>query len=229
MDKELMKKVAGQEAVKYIKDGMTVGLGTGSTVKYLLDALGERVAKEGLRIIGVPTSNRSAKRARDLGIDVKSIDDVDHIDLTIDGADQIDENFQGIKGGGVAHLREKIVAINSDRNIWIVDATKMAKNLGSFPLPLEVTPYGSTHLFKRLDDMGYNPTFRTNAKGGHVLTHADNYIIDLNLGYIEHPHELETILNNMTGIVEHGLFLDVVDMVIVGYEDHSETFDAKRK
>ncbi len=102
-----MKKIAGQEAVKYIKDGMTVGLGTGSTVKYLLDALGARVVNENLRIIGVPTSNRSAKRARDLGIEVRSIDDVDHIDLTIDGADQIDENFQGIKGGGIAHLREK--------------------------------------------------------------------------------------------------------------------------
>lgn len=227
MDKELMKQVAGQEAVKYIKDGMTVGLGTGSTVKYLLDALGKRVAKEGLRIIGVPTSNRSAKRARDLGIDVKSIDDVDHIDLTIDGADQIDENFQGIKGGGVAHLREKIVAINSKKNIWIVDKTKMAKNLGSFPLPLEVTPYGSTHLFKRLDDMGYQPQFRTNAKGGHVLTHADNYIIDLKMHSIEHPHELEQILNNLTGIVEHGLFLDMVNTVIIGEENGSKTYHAR--
>ncbi|KRM69429.1 ribose-5-phosphate isomerase RpiA [Apilactobacillus ozensis] len=227
MDKESMKKIAGQEAVKYIKDGMTVGLGTGSTVKYLLDALGARVVNENLRIIGVPTSNRSAKRARDLGIEVRSIDDVDHIDLTIDGADQIDENFQGIKGGGIAHLREKIVAINSDKNLWIVDDTKMAKNLGSFPLPLEVTPYGSTHLLKRLDKMGFNPKFRTNAKGQHVLTHADNYIIDLNLGYIEHPHELEKVLNNMTGIVEHGLFLDIVDVVIAGTSEGPKTFKAR--
>ncbi len=103
----------------------------------------------------------------------------------------------------------------------------MAKNLGSFPLPLEVTPYGSTHLLKRLDKMGFNPKFRTNAKGQHVLTHADNYIIDLNLGYIEHPHELEKVLNNMTGIVEHGLFLDIVDVVIAGTSEGPKTFKAR--
>ncbi|MHA8110691.1 ribose-5-phosphate isomerase RpiA [Lactobacillaceae bacterium Melli_B4] len=226
MNQDDLKKNVGIEAVKYIQDGMTVGLGTGSTVKYLVEALGERVKNENLNIVGVPTSNRTAKRAKQLGIIVKNIDEVDHIDLTIDGADQIDADYQGIKGGGIAHLREKIVAINSKKNIWIVDESKLTKQLGSFPLPVEVIPYGSQQLFKRFKKRGYNPKFRMDGDR-FILTHSKNYIIDLGLGKIGDPHKLARNLKNMTGVVEHGLFLDLVNTIIVGHQDGIETINAR--
>ncbi|CAJ1226457.1 MULTISPECIES: ribose-5-phosphate isomerase RpiA [Levilactobacillus] len=227
MDQNALKALVGQEAVKYVEDGMILGIGTGSTVKYMIDALGERVAKEGLHIIGVATSDRSAKQAESLGITIKQLDEVDHLDLTIDGADEIDDNFQGIKGGGAAHLWEKIVAINSRKNMWIVDESKMVHHLGKFPLPLEVIPFGSTHVLEKLDKMGLHPTFRMQDDGSHVLTDSKNYIIDLHLGRIDHPHELANTLNGIVGVVEHGLFLDTVNTVIVGRQDGPEVLNAR--
>lgn len=221
-----LKQLVGQEAVKFIKDGMIVGLGTGSTVKFMVDALGKRVADEQLSIVGVPTSQRTKEQATRLGIPVKDLDEVDHIDLTIDGADQIDKNFQGIKGGGAAHLWEKIVAINSTKNIWIVDKSKMVDQLGSFPLPLEVIPYGSHQLFQRLANRGFNPVFRMK-DGHHVLTDSNNYIIDLHLHQIQDPQGLAFTLNQMTGIVEHGLFLNIVNTVIVGEENGPKVLPAR--
>ena len=132
-----------------VKDGMIVGLGTGSTAYYMIEELGRRVKEENLQIVGVPTSIASKKQAEGLGITVKTIDEVDHVDLTIDGADEIDENFGGIKGGGAALLFEKIVATYSKKIIWIVDESKMVKNLGAFPLPIEVIPYGCMQVFKK--------------------------------------------------------------------------------
>ncbi|MDT6980022.1 ribose-5-phosphate isomerase RpiA [Levilactobacillus zymae] len=227
MDQNALKALVGQEAVKYVEDGMILGIGTGSTVKYMIDALGERVAKEGLHIIGVATSDRSAKQAESLGITIKQLDEVDHLDLTIDGADEIDDNFQGIKGGGAAHLWEKIVAINSRKNMWIVDESKLVHHLGKFPLPLEVIPFGSTHVLEKLDKMGLHPTFRMQDNGQHVLTDSKNYIIDLHLGRIDHPHELANTLNGIVGVVEHGLFLDTVNTVIVGRQDGPEVLNAR--
>lgn len=227
MDQNALKALVGQEAVKYVEDGMILGIGTGSTVRYMIDALGERVAKEGLHIIGVATSDRSAKQAESLGITIKQLDEVDHLDLTIDGADEIDDNFQGIKGGGAAHLWEKIVAINSTKNMWIVDESKMVHHLGKFPLPLEVIPFGSTHVLEKLDKMDLHPTFRMTEDGQHVLTDSKNYIIDLHLGRIDHPHELANTLNGIVGVVEHGLFLDVVNTVIVGRQDGPEVLNAR--
>ncbi|WP_268912764.1 ribose-5-phosphate isomerase RpiA [Lentilactobacillus sp. SPB1-3] len=226
MTQDELKQLVGKAAVDFIEDGMIVGLGTGSTVKYMVDYLGERVQKDGINIVGVSTSKRTAEQATNLGITIKDVDEVDHIDLTIDGADQIDKNFQGIKGGGAAHLWEKIVAINSRRNMWIVDESKMADELGSFPLPLEVIPYGSKQLLKRLDAKGYHPEFRM-ANGEHVLTDSKNYVIDLHMGKIEDPHALAADLDSMTGIVEHGLFLDLVNTVIVGREDGPEVLQAR--
>lgn len=226
MNQNELKQLVGQEAAKYVENNTVVGLGTGSTVKYLVDALGKRVQEEGLSIVGVPTSERTAEQARGLGITIKDVDEVDHIDLTIDGADQIDKNFQGIKGGGAAHLWEKIVAINSRKNMWIVDESKMADELGSFPLPLEVIPYGSTQLLKRLADRGYNPEFRMNGSE-HVLTDSKNYVIDLHLGHIDDPHALAKDLDSMTGVVEHGLFLDLVNIVIVGHDNGPEVLNAR--
>lgn len=221
-----LKKLVGEEAVKFIKDGMVVGLGTGSTVRFMVDALGKRVKDEGLSIVGVPTSERTKKQANDLGIETKGVDEVDHIDLTIDGADQIDPNFQGIKGGGGAHLWEKIVAINSEKNMWIVDESKMADQLGSFPLPLEVIPYGSKQLFKRLEVSGYHPKFRMK-NNYYVMTDSNNYIIDLHMNKINNPQEVAASLDHMTGVVEHGLFLDIVNTVIVGRETGPEILHAR--
>jgi ribose 5-phosphate isomerase A len=227
MDQNELKQLVGQEAVKFIEDGMTVGLGTGSTVKFMVDALGERVKNEGLNIVGVSTSDRTAKQAQELGITIKSVDEVDHIDLTIDGADEISDDFQGIKGGGAAHLFEKIVATLSDKVMWIVDESKMVETLGAFPLPLEVIPYGSQQVFKRLEKKGYNPEFRMTDAGEHVLTDSKNYVIDLHLGKIEHPHELADELIKQVGIVEQGLFLDMVNTVIVGRQDGPEVITAR--
>ncbi|HIW71083.1 MAG TPA: ribose-5-phosphate isomerase RpiA [Candidatus Levilactobacillus faecigallinarum] len=227
MDQNALKALVGQAAVKYVEDGMILGIGTGSTVRYMIDALGERVAKEGLSIVGVATSDRSAKQAESLGITIKQLDDVDHLDLTIDGADEIDDNFQGIKGGGAAHLWEKIVAINSRKNMWIVDESKMVHHLGKFPLPLEVIPFGSTHVLEKLDKMGLHPAFRMTDAGEHVLTDSKNYIIDLHLGRIDHPHDLANTLNGIVGVVEHGLFLDTVNTVIVGRQDGPEVLNAR--
>ncbi|KRL95321.1 ribose-5-phosphate isomerase RpiA [Levilactobacillus hammesii] len=227
MDQNALKALVGQEAVKYVEDGMILGIGTGSTVRYMIDALGKRVKEEGLSIVGVATSDRSAEQAESLGITIKQLDEVDHLDLTIDGADEIDDNFQGIKGGGAAHLWEKIVAINSTKNMWIVDESKMVHHLGKFPLPLEVIPFGSSHVLEKLDKMDLHPTFRMKEDGTHVLTDSKNYIIDLHLGRIDHPHELANTLNGIVGVVEHGLFLDTVNTVIVGRQDGPEVLNAR--
>lgn len=141
MDQNELKSLVGKKSVEWIKDGMTVGLGTGSTVYYMVEELGRRVKDENLKITGVTTSIRTANQAKSLGIPLKSVDTVDHIDITIDGADEISSDFQGIKGGGAALLYEKIVATNSDKVMWIVDESKMVDKLGRFPLPVEVIPY----------------------------------------------------------------------------------------
>lgn len=218
MEQNELKQMVGQAAVKYVEDGMIVGLGSGSTVRYMVDALGKRVQEEKMDITCVATSKYTENQARNLGMTVKSIDEVDHIDLTIDGADEISRDFNGIKGGGAAHLWEKIVAINSRRNIWIVDESKMVDELGAFPLPLEVIPFGSSHVFEKLERLNFHPEFRMK-DGHHVRTDSNNYIIDLHLGKIEHPAALADQLNGMVGMVEHGLFLNIVDLAIVGTQD----------
>ncbi|GAB5055516.1 ribose-5-phosphate isomerase RpiA [Pediococcus parvulus] len=227
MDQNELKKLVGQEAVKFIQDNTVVGLGTGSTVKFMVDALGERVKNENLHVIGVPTSNRTAKQAGSLGIEVKSVDEVDHIDLTIDGADEISADFQGIKGGGAAHLFEKIVATNSTKVMWIVDESKMVQTLGKFPLPLEVIPYGSQQVYKKLAAKNLHPEFRLDEAGKNVLTDSKNYVIDLHLGKIEHPHELADYLIKQVGIVEQGLFLDMVNTIIVGRQNGPEVIQSR--
>ncbi|KRL73100.1 ribose-5-phosphate isomerase RpiA [Ligilactobacillus saerimneri] len=227
MDQNQLKKLVGEKSVEWIEDGMIVGLGTGSTVKFMVDALGKRVQEEGLNIIGVTTSNRTAEQARSLNIPLKSVDEVDHIDLTIDGADEISADFQGIKGGGAALLFEKIVATNSKKVMWIVDESKLSQQLGSFPLPVEVIPYGSQKVFERFEAKGLNPTFRKNADGSMLRTDSQNYIIDLHLKEIADPHTLADYLIKQVGVVEHGLFLDMVNTVIVGRQDGPEVLEAR--
>ena len=223
-----LKELVGLKAAEYIKDGMTVGLGTGSTAYYFVKEIGRRVNEEGLAITGVTTSIQTKELAESSGIPLKSVDEVTHIDITVDGADEISEDFQGIKGGGGALLFEKIVADNSKEVIWIVDESKMVKHLGAFPLPVEVVRYGSIQLFNKFTEKGYNPEFRKTATGENYLTDEKNNIIDLHLGEILDPRALAEDLIHLTGVVEHGLFLDCVDTVLVGTKDGVKVIEANR-
>ncbi|MEG2707938.1 MAG: ribose-5-phosphate isomerase RpiA [Vagococcus sp.] len=204
------------ESAKYVKDGMIVGLGTGSTAYYMVEEIGRRMKEEGLHITGITTSKATEKQALGLGIPLKSIDEVSHVDLTIDGADEISADFQGTKGGGAALLFEKIVASYSKEVIWIVDESKMVNLLGKFPLPVEVIPYGSEQLLKKFNNKQYNGKIRLQEDGTPLLTDSNNYIIDLHLEAIENPQELATWLDHQVGVVEHGLFLNMVNRVIIG-------------
>ena len=211
-----MKKAPASKAAKLIQNGMIAGLGTGSTVRFLVDELGRRVQEEGLEFTGVTTSRRTQEQAEGYGIKIVDIDDVDHIDVTIDGADEVDKNFNGIKGGGAALLWEKIVATNSNKIVWIVDESKVVDTIGKFPLPVEVIPFGAGQVVKRFEARGYKPVLRLDAEGKPVRTDENNYVVDLHLDRIEHPEALADDLINTVGVVEHGLFLHMVDQVIVG-------------
>ena len=215
-EQDRLKKAAGIEAAKLVENGMTAGLGTGSTVRFFVDELGRRVKEEGLEFTGVTTSRRTKERAEGYGIRIVDIDQVDHIDVTIDGADEVDKDFNGIKGGGAALLWEKIVAVNSRRIVWIVDESKVVDTIGRFPLPVEVIPFGERHVLDRFKERGYNPVLRLDDQGQPVLTDEHNHIIDLHLDRIEHPQDLAQDLITTVGVVEHGLFLNMVDTVIVG-------------
>ena len=203
-----MKELVGKKAAEYVESGMTVGLGTGSTAYYFVEEIGRRVKEEGLEIVGVTTSLATKKQAEALGIPLKSVDEVDYIDVTIDGADEIAPDFSGIKGGGGALLFEKIVAEQSKSVIWIVDESKMVDYLGRFPLPVEVVPYGSEQLFKRFEALGYKPTFRER-DGERYLTDSKNYIIDLDVYPIKDPIAFGEKIKGMTGVVEQGLFTNM--------------------
>ena len=227
MDRNAMKKMAAERSVDFVEDNMILGLGTGSTVVYMVEALAKRVQAEHLNLTCVCTSIRTEEQAKSLGIPVKALNDVDHIDLTIDGADEVDANFQGIKGGGAAHLFEKLVATTSTRNIWIVDQEKVVDTIGRFPLPVEVIPFGSQQVFNKMAKEGLNPEFRMTADGQHVLTDSKNYVIDLHLNQVQHPHLLASWLSEQVGVVEHGLFLDIVDQVVVGAPDGVKILTAK--
>ena len=211
---DLFKQKAARAALDYIKDGMIVGLGTGSTVSFLLDYISEKE----LDITGVTTSKDTSRKCRTLGIRVVDIDMVDHIDVTIDGADEVDAYMNGIKGGGAALLMEKIVANNSKTNIWIVDETKVHSVLGSFPLPIEIISYGSGKLIQNFEEKGYHPVLRLDNAGNPVVTDTGHNIIDLNLHYIDNPQELAEYLESQVGVVEHGLFINIADVVIIGGE-----------
>ena len=219
------KFVAAKTTGDYVKSGMKVGLGTGSTAAWLVQCLGEKVRDEGLRIQGVPTSTRTAQLAREVGIEVVSLDEAKWLDLTIDGADEYDGDFNLIKGGGGALLQEKIVATASDQVIIIADVSKKVETLGSFPLPVEVIPFGwqtTKTLIEEtligLDVLGQNTQLRMNGDAPFI-TDEGNYILDLNLIRISNAKQVSLVLNQIPGVVENGLFIDIFDTVIVGYGD----------
>lgn len=222
---ENLKKQVGIEAAKFVTDGMIVGLGTGSTAKYFVEEVGRRVAEEDLNIVGVTTSNVTFDLAQSLNIPLKSIDEVEYVDLTVDGADEVDPKFNGIKGGGAALLMEKIVATYSNDCIWIVDGSKTVKTLGKFPLPVEIVPYGARRLLAKFEDKGYNPQMRLNGSDDYLVTDMGHYIIDLNLEKIEDSYALAEELDNTVGVVEHGLFNDMISKVIVARESGVEILE----
>ena len=206
--------MAGIKAAEYVKDGMVVGLGTGSTAYYFVEEVGRRIKEEGLKITAVTTSSTTSEQARRLDIPLKSIDEVDEVDVTLDGADEVDTDFNGIKGGGGALLMEKVVATPTKTYIWVVDESKIVGKLGAFKLPVEVVQYGAEQLFRRFEHAGYKPSFREK-NGKRYVTDMQNFIIDLDLGVIENPVEFGQKLDHVVGVVEHGLFNLMVDIIIV--------------
>lgn len=219
------KFVAAKRAVSYVESGMKLGLGTGSTAAWMVRCLAERVQNEGLKVVGVPTSTRTAELARSLGIQVVSLDEAKWLDLTIDGADEIDPQMNLIKGGGAALLQEKIVATASDRMIVIADAAKEVAQLGAFPLPVEVIPFGwqttkalIEETLVSLDVLNREVTLRMNGDRPLVTDEA-NYIVDLHLKRIGNPRQLALVLNQIPGVVENGLFIDICDVVVIGHGD----------
>ncbi len=219
------KFVAAKRASEMVEDGMRVGLGTGSTAAWLVRCLGELVREDGLKFHGVPTSARTAELAREVGIPILSLDEAKWLDLTIDGADEFDRDLNLIKGGGGALLQEKIVATASDRMVVIADKAKEVANLGAFPLPIEVIPFGwqtSQALVEEtlisMDVMGRTSTLRMNGASPYV-TDEGNHILDLHLTRIGNPRQLALVLNQIPGVVENGLFIDICDTVVIGYGD----------
>lgn len=219
------KFVAAKRAADFVEDGMRVGLGTGSTAAWLVRCLGEMVREDGLKIRGVPTSTRTAELARDVGIEVISLDEAKWLDLTIDGADEFDADLNLIKGGGGALLQEKIVATASDQMIVIADAAKEVKQLGAFPLPVEVIPFGwqtTKALLEEtlisMDVLGRDVTLRMNGDRPYI-TDEGNHILDLHLSRIGNARQLALVLNQLPGVVENGLFIDICDKVVIGHGD----------
>jgi ribose 5-phosphate isomerase A len=216
LEKEELKKLAGEEAVKHIEDDMIVGLGTGSTVEYTLRKLGELV-NEGFKIKGIPTSVHTKRIAKGEKIPLTTLDENPEIDVTIDGADEVDSNLNLIKGGGGALTREKIIAFNSKKVIIVIDDSKVVKALGiDFPLPVEIIKFGWTSTKKILEEFGCNVELREIMKNEPYITDNGNYILDCEFERIDNPVQLEKDINSIPGVVENGLFINLVNKVIVG-------------
>lgn len=222
-----MKKAAGDKAAEYVKDGMVLGLGTGSTAYHAVNAVGELV-KGGMKLQAIPTSNATEKQARELGIPLLTIDEVDHIDLAIDGVDEIDPQFNAIKGGGGALYREKVVASLAKEVIWIMDESKPVSAIGAFPLPVEIAKYGAKQAMDKMTEYGFNPVLRIK-DGETFVTDNGNYIADLHLGA---PMDIENVvakLQTIVGVLEHGLFLNMCKRIIVGKTDGVEVVENPSK
>ncbi|HRO46388.1 ribose-5-phosphate isomerase RpiA [Agriterribacter sp.] len=211
------KQAAAYKAIEYIKDGMIVGLGTGSTAYWAVQYLAEKV-KQGWQLTAVATSEETEKIALQCGITVVSLDTVDHIDIDIDGADEIDDNMNLVKGGGGALLREKIVAAASRELIVIAGDNKRVEVLGKFPLPVEVIPFGWQHTAGQLAALGCSTSLRKKDEK-MFITDSGNYIIDCHFGAIPQPAMLEQRINNIPGVVDNGLFVKRATMVILGCDD----------
>jgi ribose 5-phosphate isomerase A len=224
MSADALKRMAAEEAATFVEDGMRLGLGTGSTAAHFVELIGERVA-EGLNVVCVPTSEATAEQARALSIPLTTLDETPFLDLTVDGADEIDRQLRLIKGGGGALLREKIVAMSSERMIVIADDSKFVETLGAFPLPIEIMPFGATatlHMIEMLaGEAGLNGeiSLRRTASGEIFVTDGGHYIVDAAFGKIPEPIAIDEALKMIPGVVENGLFLGIADLAIFGGED----------
>jgi ribose 5-phosphate isomerase A len=218
-EQDALKKQVGYAAADRVKSGMVVGLGTGSTTAFAIQAIGERMAAGELtNIKGIPTSFQAIVLARKFGIPLVSLDEVDTIDVAIDGADEVDPNKNLIKGGGAAHTQEKIVDSLAKQFIVVVDGSKMVDRLGStFLLPVEVLPMAVTPVMRAIEALGGKPDLRMGVrKAGPVVTDQGNLVIDVKFDSIDNPAELEKTLNNIPGVLENGLFVNVADVILVG-------------
>jgi len=228
LEREELKKLAGEKAVEYIEDGMIVGLGTGSTVKYTLEKLGEKV-KDGLKIKGIPTSVHTKRIAKEKNIPLTTLDENPEIDITIDGADEVDSNLNLIKGGGGALTREKIISFNSKKLIIVIDDSKIVKALGiDFPLPVEVIKFSWAATKKVIEKIGCNVEIRKIMESEPFISDNGNYILDCDFERIDDPEQLEIDLNCIPGVVENGLFVNLTDKVIVGGKQGILTLDKEK-
>ena len=224
MSAEEFKARAAAMALDLVEDGMRLGLGTGSTAAHFVDGVGAKVA-QGLKLICVPTSEATRIQAESLRIPLTTLDETPHLDLTVDGADELDDELRLIKGGGGALLREKIVASASDRMVVIADRSKLVQTLGKFPLPVEVVSFGLAATRALLEAMAQeagckgNITLRPDRTGRPFVTDQGNHILDCAFGQIPEPDLLSFALKQVPGIVEHGLFLGIADAAIVAGPD----------
>lgn len=217
------KKIAGIKATEYIEDNMILGLGTGSTAYYMIEKVGQLVS-QGINIKAVATSQSTSDIANKFNIPLVSIDEIDRIDLAIDGVDEIDGQFNAIKGGGGALFREKMVASIADRVIWIMDSCKVVDFIGTFPLPVEILPYGYNHILKKLNQLSLNPVLRMNY-GTPFVTDNHNYMVDLHIGKAFDIKHVSQKLESISGVLETGLFLNICDRIIVGTSDGAKVVE----
>jgi ribose 5-phosphate isomerase A len=210
---DLEKEAAARASLQFIQDGQVVGLGTGSTAAYFIKLLAERV-KNGLRIRGIPTSVRSLELAQSLGIPLTTLDECQEIDVTVDGADEVDPQLRLIKGGGGAALREKIVASATKQLVIVADESKQVQMLGKFPLPVEVIRFAQALVAKRIRALGADVQLRTVADGKPFVTDEHNHILDCRFGQIPDADGLARKLSDMPGVVEHGLFIGMASVAL---------------
>ena len=221
------KRLAAEISLQWVEDGMTLGLGSGSTAAWMVRLLGERI-REGLRVRGAPTSENTRKLAEQCGVPLVDFEEVERLDLTIDGADEATEELYLTKGGGGALLREKIVASISERVVIIADSSKQVERLGAFPLPVEVVQFAWKPIAKKLEKWGAEVIRRELSPGAPFVTDEGNYILDCRFGVIENPPELAARLDAAPGVMEHGLFVDLADVLAVGRGQQVETIEIQR-
>lgn len=215
MGNDQEKELAARASLRFVHDGNVVGLGSGSTASQAVRLLGERV-KAGLKIRGIPTSVRTQQLAASLGIPLATLDECQQIDVAIDGADEVDPQLCLIKGGGGALLREKVVASAARKFVVVADSTKQVAVLGKFPLPVEVIPFAQVLVAKEIAALGATVSLRKNAAGTPFTTDEGHYILDCRFSQIPDPATLARTLSDMPGVVEHGLFVDMTDVVLIG-------------